>query len=122
MYLDTIQRDSIIDEDLITGGKKRESKTGSMTLHILQRCTESGELISCGEKQVTRVPSEPGKPQSIKQLALRKRRLSSIRNSGLVSLIKIEFLLTITELVKGEREGKGEIHLVVDIVLIFALH
>ena len=33
-------------------------------------------------------------------------------------MIKIEFLLTITELVKGEREEKGEIHHVVDIVLI----
>ena len=40
----------------------------------------------------------------------------------MVSLIKFEFLLPITEVVKGEREEKVEIYHLVDIALIFALH
>ena len=68
------------------------------------------------------VLSGPDKPESIKQSALHKRRLSLKKNSVLVSLIKFEFLLTISEVVKGEREEKVEIYHLVDIALIFALH
>ena len=120
LHLDTVQRDSVIDEDLITGGKKRERRTSSLTHHTLRRCSKSGEVISW-ERQVT-VLSGPDKPESIKQSALHKRRLSLKRNSVMVSLMKFEFLLTITEVVKGEREEKVEIYHLVDIALIFALH
>lgn len=86
--LDTTQRDSYIDENLITGGRRRERRVSSITQHKLRRCSQSGQLISW-EKQVT-VLSESDEPEdSIKQLALNKRRLSLRRNSELVSLIKI---------------------------------
>ena len=103
-HLDTIQRDSVIDEDLIIGGKRRERRESSITHHTLQRCSESGQLIGW-VKQVT-VLSESVEPQdTIKHLALHKRRLSTKRNSESVSLMKIQFLLTVTELVNGKREG-----------------
>ena len=71
-----------------------------MTHHTLRRCSESGQLISW-EKQV-RVLSVSDEPQdTIKHLALHKRRLSTKRNSELVSLRKIQFLLIVTELAKG---------------------
>ncbi|KAL9951478.1 hypothetical protein ACROYT_G044144 [Oculina patagonica] len=87
-YLDTIKRDSCIDENLITGGKKRERRASSLTQHKLRRSSQSGQLISW-EKHVT-VLSEVDEPEdSIKMSALKKRRLSYRRNSELVSMIKI---------------------------------
>lgn len=120
MHLDTIKRDSVIDEDFITGGKRRERRASSITHHTPLICSESGQLI--GWKKQETVLVDPDKPESMKQSPLHNRRFSEKRNSELVSLIKIEFPLTVIELVKGEREEKEEIYHVVDIALIFALN
>lgn len=88
-YLDTIKRDSCIDEDLITGGKRKERRVSSLTHHKLRRESKSGQLISW-EKHVT-VLSEADETEepAIEQAAFEKRRRSYRRNSELVSVIKV---------------------------------
>ncbi|KAM7436948.1 hypothetical protein ABFA07_013321 [Porites harrisoni] len=83
-FLDTIKRDSIVDEDIITGGKRSGRGISSLTQHKLIKQNSTGELISW-EKNVTVLSEVADEPASqIKKAAMEKRRRSLRRNSELV--------------------------------------
>lgn len=83
-FLETIKRDSCIDEDVITGGKRRGRRVSSLKQHNLGRGSNAGQLIDW-EKQV-KVLSEVDEPEgAIQRAALDKRRRSLINNAKLVS-------------------------------------